>query len=335
MSYYEILGVDKSATQAEIKKAYRKKAMEIHPDKGGDDEKFRELSEAYEILSDESKKEQYDTYGSVGSNRQQGHGFNMEDIFSQFGDIFGGSFRQQRIRKGQDLRVQVNITLEDVINGDKKKIKYNRQSQCTTCHGKGGTNIKNCTTCHGSGQRIVSQQTPFGNIQHSVPCTTCNSTGNIIDIKCNSCNGEGTKLTEEVIDVNLPKGASNGMQFTMPGNGNHIRDGQPGDLFILINEISHSRFKRVGNDLHVDEWISIPDAVLGTRMVIPTLQGDVNLIIENGCESGKVFTVNGKGTPILNHFGQVGGNGNLHIKVNVKIPKSITPEEKEIYSKLK
>ena len=335
MSYYDVLGVDKSASQDEIKKAFRKKAMESHPDKGGDEAKFREVSEAYDVLSDETKKDQYDTYGSVG-DRHQGHGFNMDDLFSQFGDMFGGSFRQQqRTRRGQDLRVQLNITLEDVINGDKKKIKYSRQTPCSTCNGKGGTDIKNCNSCNGSGQRIISQQTPFGNIQHSVPCPSCNSTGQTIINKCNKCNGDGTKLTEETIEVNLPKGAANGMQFTMSGNGNHIRGGVPGDLYILINELKHSRFRRDGNELHVDEWISIPDAVLGTKIVVNTLHGDVDLITGNGCESGKVFVINGKGTPILNNYGNLVGNGNLHIKVNVKIPKSVTPEEKEIYLKLR
>lgn len=336
MNYYDILGIEKSATQDEIKKAFRKKAMESHPDKGGSEEKFREVSEAYDVLSDDQKRNQYDTTGRVGGQQFGGHGFNMEDIFSQFGDFFGNPFRQQqRQRRGADLRVQLTVDLLDVMNGGIKKIKYKRQTPCNPCSGRGGTEVKRCLACNGSGQRVVSQQTPFGNIQHTSPCNECNATGQKIGNKCNTCKGEGTQLTEEIIDVNLPKGVANGMNLSMQGYGNHVRDGQPGDLHILINEIRHAKFRREMSDLFCEEWITIPEAVLGTNITIKTLNGDVDVIVEGGCESGKVFTFRNKGVPVLTSNGQHHGVGNLFVTVHVKIPKKISIEEEELYKRLK
>jgi molecular chaperone DnaJ len=338
-NYYDILGVDKAATQDEIKKAYRKKAIEHHPDKGGSEDKFREATEAYEVLSDEKKRSEYDAYGSVGGgNRFQGHGFNMDDIFSQFGDIFGGNpFRQnqqQRVRRGSDLRVQLNVTLEDVIGGSTKKVKYKRQVHCKSCSGKGGTDIKDCLACNGKGQRVMTQQTPFGTIQNVIPCNNCQSTGKVISNKCKTCHGEGTVINEDVVEINLPKGVANGMQFEMSGLGSFIRDGVAGNLQIYINEVRHSKFSREGSDLHCEEWISVPDAVLGRKLSIPTLQGDVNLTIDPGCDSGRIFTITGKGVPHLSHNGQIGPNGNLYVKVNVRIPKNISIKEKQLYQEL-
>lgn len=346
MDYYDILGVSKSATQDEIKKAYRKKAIEHHPDKGGDEAKFREASEAYETLSDDSKRQQYDTYGSggnpfggnpFGGGRHQSHGFNMDDIFSQFDDIFGGRYGQprQRQRKGNDLRVQLTVSLEDVIIGCNKKVKYKRQTPCVPCNGKGGNDLKNCLACNGSGQRAVTQQTPFGVITQTVPCNNCGASGQIVSDPCKSCNGDGTVLTDETVDITLPKGVASGMSLSMGGYGNHVRGGQPGDLQILIDEIRHPKFRREGNDLHCEEWISIPDAVLGTRLNIPTIQGDINFDVNVGCESGKVFRMASKGVPVLANDGRNHGIGNLYVTVNVKIPKTVSDEERELYSKLK
>jgi len=342
MDYYDILGVDKSATQDELKKAYRKKAVEHHPDRGGDEAKFREAAEAYETLSDEQKRREYDTYGSGGNNpfngggRHQSHGFNMDDIFSQFGDIFGGRYGQprQRQRKGNDLRVQLTVSLEDVIIGCNKKVKYKRQTPCVTCSGKGGTDLKNCLACNGSGQRAVTQQTPFGIITQAVPCNNCSASGQVVSDPCKSCNGEGTKLTDETVDITLPKGVAGGMNLVMSGYGNHVRGGHPGDLQISIDEIRHPKFRREGNDLHCEEWISIPDAVLGTKINMPTIQGDINFDITPGCESGKIFRMAGKGVPVLTSDGRNHGTGNLYITVNVKIPKTVSDEEKELYLKL-
>lgn len=335
MNYYEVLGVDKSATSDEIKKAFRKKAIETHPDKGGSDEQFQKVSEAYEILSDNEKKEQYDRYGSVDNNRFQSHGFSMDDIFSQFGDIFGnGGQYRQRQKRGSDLRVQITVSLEDVINGSTKKIKYKRQVPCNPCNGKGGTDIKECLACSGTGSRSMVQNTPFGQIRQNISCNNCNGTGKKISNPCQSCSGSGSMSIEETIDINIPKGVSGGMNLSMSGYGNSIQDGITGDLHILIQEIQHNKFTRDGSDLYCDEWIEIPEAVLGTKINIETLKGNVSLNIEPGCESGKVFTSKGKGVPILSSNGQIYGNGNLHVRVNVRIPKKISKQEKELYTKI-
>ena len=327
-NYYDILGVKKDATQDEIKKAYRKMAIEHHPDKGGDENKFKEAAEAYEVLSDTEKRRNYDVYGSSDGQRFQTHGFSMDDIFSQFGDIFGGGFSQHYQRsqpkRGRDLRVQIQVTLSDVIFGADKKIKYRRDIKCTPCNGKGGTDVRDCLACNGSGYRTVSQQTPFGRIQQTAPCNNCNATGKNVFNKCGKCHGSGVVSSEETIDVHIPAGVGNGMNLSMQGQGNFVRDGLAGDLHILIEEIPDPKFKRHGNDLYCEEWISIPDAVLGTTLNLKTPNSDVDIRVEPGTESGKVFTVSGKGVPNLSQNGRVYGSGNLNIQVNVKIPKNLT-----------
>lgn len=341
-NYYEVLGVDKSASADEIKKAFRKKAIEHHPDKGGDEAKFRELSEAYETLSDDNKRKEYDMFGTTGNDsrggRYQSHGFNMDDIFSHFGDIFGGSnpFSQQsRQRRGNDLRVQVTVSLSEVLSGCNKKVKYKRQVHCKPCSGKGGTDMKSCLACNGTGQRYATQQTPFGTIRQSFPCNNCNATGQTISNKCKSCNGEGLNTVDEIVDINIPPGVFNGMAFQMQGQGNFTRNGLAGDLQIIINEVPHPKFKRDGNDLHTEEWISISDAVLGTELNIPTLKGDLKIKIEPGCDSGKIYIQQNWGTPILSSQGHIYGTGNLHVKINVIIPKIISQEQRELFQKLK
>lgn len=334
-NYYEILGVDKNASADEIKKAYRKKAIEHHPDKGGDEDKFKEAAEAYETLSDPEKKREYDTFGKAGNGRSN---FNMDDIFSQFGDIFSGfNFNfggHSRAKRGGDLRIKVSLTLSDILFGSEKKIKYKRQKHCKSCSGTGGKDTTVCRTCNGAGQRSFIQKTPFGQIQQIAPCNFCNGEGKTIKDKCHSCNGEGTTLTEEAIDLNIPPGALTGMQLTMQGNGNDIRDGRSGDLHILIEEIPDPKFKRKDNNIECDEWISISDAVLGRKLEIETLHGAVILDIPAGCESGRIFTVRGKGIPQLSQNGNVYGYGNLNIKVNVKIPKIITEDQKDLFIRL-
>jgi molecular chaperone DnaJ len=334
-NYYTILGVNKNSTPDEIKKAYRNAVKEHHPDKGGDEEKFKEVSEAYEVLSDPSKKQQFDTYGST-SKRQQSHGFDMNDIFSQFGDIFGnGGRQQQRVRKGSDLRMKVPLTLEEVITGTTKKVKYKRHDTCIPCQGKGGSDFKTCNSCNGAGSRTFTQSTPFGHVQQTSVCTTCNGDGKIVSNRCRSCNGDGTSIKEESVDVNIPAGVDNGMQLNMSGYGNYIKNGVHGDLFILIELLKHNKFVRDGSDLYTDEWISIYDAILGTKLNVPTIQGDFNINIEPGCESGKVFTSRGKGVPSIDNYGRNHGSGNLYVKVNVKIPKNLSNEEMEVFRKLK
>lgn len=333
--YYEILGVDKNATTDDIKKAYRKKAIEHHPDKGGDEEKFKEAAEAYETLSDPDKKSSYDTFGS---DKYQSHSFNMDDIFSQFGSMFGGGFPfggGMRQRKGNDIRTRVSLTLNEVMFGCDRKIKYNRNTKCGTCSGMGGTDVVVCKSCNGSGQKIVVQQTQIGRIQRSMTCDECGGQGKSVKNKCGNCHGEGTIYKEEVVDIKIPSGAINGMQLTMPDLGNHIRDGHPGDLHIVIEEIPDPKFKRDGTNLHCDEWISISDAVLGTEIKIDSPMGMITLKVASGCESGKVFNIRGKGIPNLSHNGNSYGNGDLNVKVNVSIPKITTPEQKKVFEKLR
>ncbi len=337
-SYYEILGVDKNATQDDIKKAYRKKAIEHHPDKGGDENLFKEAAEAYETLSDPEKRKNYDMYGKSGS--QRGNPFNMDDIFSQFGDIFGFDFggrfnRQHRQKRGNDLRVKVSLTIKEIINGCVKKIKYHRQSPCEPCSGKGGTDVSSCQSCNGTGQKMFIQQTPFGRIQQLAPCRDCGGEGSIIKNKCSTCHGHGTTSKEESIDINIPPGALNGVQLNIQGNGNHIKDGIPGDLLIQIDEIPDPKFKRHEYNINCDEWISISDAVLGTDIIVDSPTGTIKLKIPNGCESGKVFSIKGKGFPILSSNGHVYNHGDLHIKVNVSIPKILTKEQRNLFEKLK
>ena len=337
MSYYDILGVNKNATQDEIKKAFRRKAVEHHPDKGGSEEKFKEVSEAYEILSDDEKRKNYDRYGKEGNPfGNSGGGGGFEDIFSQFSDIFGRGFNHQRrqVRKGSSLRVQIQVTLEEVMKGCTKKVKYRRQKPCQPCSGRGGDQIKNCLGCGGSGVKNFTQNTPFGQIVQSGACGNCSGTGKVVSIPCRNCVGSGVINQEDIVDIQLPKGVANGMSLTMEGGGNHLRDGVPGDLQILIEEIKHEFIRREGNDLHIDEWITIPEAVLGSRKSINIIDGKLNIEIQPGCESGKVYTFAGKGTPILNQNGNVYGNGSLYVKVNVKIPKKVTDNEKIIYQKL-
>jgi molecular chaperone DnaJ len=338
-NYYDILGVRKDATQEEIKKAYRKMAIEHHPDKGGDENKFKEAAEAYETLSDPKKRQEYDMYVSSGGQRFQSHGFSIDDIFSQFGDIFSDAFsdyyKKSQPKRGRDLRVHIQLTLEDVMFGTKKKIKYNRNTKCKNCDGKGGTDIRDCLACNGSGYRTIYQHTTFGRIQQTLPCKNCNGYGKIVFNKCKFCNGDGVVSTKEIVDIEIPAGVSNGMNITMQGYGNHIRDGVAGDLQILVEEIPNEKFTRKGNDLYCQEWISISDAVLGTQFEVKTPKEKIKIKIEPGTESGKIFTFDGMGVPNLAPNGRSYGSGDLHIQVNVTIPRNISSKQREIFEKLR
>jgi molecular chaperone DnaJ len=343
--YYKILGVEKSASDDEIKKAYRKAAMKWHPDKNPDnpeaESKFKEAAEAYDILSNPEKKNNFDRFGTVdgfaggnpfGSNF--GHGFNMDDIFSQFGDIFGGfgggRRQQQQRRKGSDLRVKINVTIDEVLKGGTKKIRYKRQDSCDSCSGKGGTNVKNCLPCNGTGQRVVVQNTPFGQIKSQTTCPDCQGSGKQIQDTCRVCHGAGTQMKDQTVEIEIPKGISSGMQLTMHGFGNHIKDGTPGDLHIFVEEIKEFYFKREGPNLIVDKEISVIDAILGNQIKVKTPHGEIPITIDPGTESGRTIRITGKGVPDLNY-----GTGDLFVKVEIKIPKTITEEEKEILSGLK
>lgn len=336
--YYSILGVNKGSSQEDIKKSYRKLAIQHHPDKGGDPEVFKEINQAYDVLSNEEKRKEYDMFGSVGGNRFNGpHGFNMDDIFSHFSDMFGGfgGFNDVRQKRGSDLRVKIDVTLNDVIFGSTKKIKYYRDIKCTNCGGMGGTNTKECLACGGSGQRITIKNTPFGTVQQTTPCTNCYGTGRTVSNKCPVCSGNGTQKKEEVLDVNIPPGVTSGMKLNADGRGNHILNGEPGDLHIYISEIPDPEFKREGNNLIYEESISISDAVLGKRKVIKTPHGDVLLNIDPGCESGKTYVFRGKGVPNIHSGNHVNRKGDLNVKIKVEIPKNINIHQREIFTKLK
>jgi molecular chaperone DnaJ len=330
--YYKILELDKSATPEDIKKSYRKLALKYHPDKGGDEDKFKEISEAYSVLSDTDKKSKYDRFGSVDDN---GGGFNMDDIFSSFGDIFGFSGRgnQRSQRKGNDLRVKVRIDLEDILVGCKKKIKYSRHDKCDTCSGKGGSEVVTCLPCNGRGFREVVQNTPFGVIRQTVTCSNCNGSGKSIKNACNTCSGSGTKLVEESVEIEIPKGAVGGTYMVMQKMGNFIRDGVPGDLQIIIDEVPHTKFKRQELDLVCDYDISIVDAILGSEKDILTpLNRKIKFVVSKGTEHGKILRIRGNGVPDVNFNGH---SGDLLIRINIKIPTIVSDKEKELLLELR
>lgn len=331
--YYGILGVEKTASADEIKKAYRKLANTHHPDKGGDENKFKEISEAYDVLSDTNKKAQYD----MGGQGNMG-GFNINDIFNGgFGSIFGdfNGFGSNGVRKGQDLRINITVSLKEIIEGSTKKVRYKRQAKCEPCDGRGGENVISCIHCGGKGIVTIVQPTPFGRMQHNTVCNHCTGTGKTIKDKCKTCHGSGAVDKKEVYEFTLPPGVFGGMQITQHGMGSFVRDGITGDLKIFINETPDPNFKREDANLTTDIWVSIPDAILGHVYNLNTPHGAINITIQPGCESGRIFKVSGRGVPIINGAGTIVGNGDLYVKVNVKIPKSLTHEEKEIFIKLK
>jgi molecular chaperone DnaJ len=359
--YYDILGVGKGSSAEEIKKAYRKLAIKFHPDKNPDDktaeDKFKEAAEAYEILSNPEKKQRYDHYGHAGVGGASGGGggqggMNMEDIFSQFGDIFGGgggggspfesffgggqqSRGGRRVSKGSNLRIKVKLTLEEIANGAEKKIKVNKQVVCKTCDGSGAkdrSSISTCGTCGGSGSVRRVTNTILGQMQTTSTCPTCNGSGSQITSKCTSCHGEGTVRGEETITINIPAGVSDGMQLSMSGKGNAASNGGvPGDLIILIEEIPHETLKREGNNIVYDLHISIIDAAMGFSAEVPTIDGKAKLKIEPGTQSGKLLRLKGKGIPEVNSYQR----GDEIIHVNIWTPKALSSEERALLEKLR
>jgi len=336
--YYKILEVERSASADEIKKSYRKQAMRYHPDKNPGDtaaeEKFKDCAEAFEVLSDPQKKQEYDTYGTVGGsdnfNPFGGGGFN--DIFSRFEDLFGFGRQQTRVKKGSDLRIKVNLNINDVINGVDKKLKYIRQVKCNTCNGLGGKDIQNCAGCNGAGVRRIIQNTPFGTIQQNITCNNCNGSGKQIRSTCNTCRGNGTTPLEETIDVHIPQGASSGMSFNMSGHGNWGRGvDQFGDLQILIEETPDPNFRREHNNLLYTQNISVIDAIIGKEQRLVTPQGEIRFTIKPGTSHKDVLRIQGQGVPDL----QIGRVGDLLITVNIKMPNNISDEEKMVLESLK
>ncbi|MGL5682998.1 MAG: molecular chaperone DnaJ [Marinifilaceae bacterium] len=351
--YYEVLGVSRNAEAAEIKKAYRQKAIQYHPDKNPGnaeaEEMFKEAAEAYDVLSNEDKRRRYDQFGHAGMGSGAG-GFggagnmNMDDIFSQFGDIFGsfggfggfggGGRSARRVNRGTNLRVKVKLTLDEIAKGVEKKIKVKKYVSCESCHGTGakdGTSYSTCSTCNGSGQVTRVQQTILGAMQTTSTCPTCNGEGKSISSKCTACQGEGVKLAEEIITLNIPAGVADGMQLSMSGKGNAARrGGVPGDLIILIEEEEHPDFVRDGNDLLYNIFVSFPQAVLGDSLEIPTLEGKIKVKLEAGTQAGKVLRVRGKGLPDMNGY----RHGDILVKINLWIPKNLSKDDKAVIEDL-
>jgi molecular chaperone DnaJ len=353
--YYEVLGVSKSASADEIKKSYRKVAMQFHPDRNPGDkaaeEKFKEAAEAYEILSDADKKAQYDRYGHAGvsGNGRGGYGnMNMEDIFSQFGDIFGddlfGNFfaggqrgrggQRSRGIRGSNLRIKLKLTYEEIAKGVTKNIKVKKHVACNTCSGSGAkdkNSVQTCGTCGGSGQVRRVQNTFLGQMQTVTTCPTCNGEGSTITAKCTVCRGEGRVYGEETVSIDIPAGVQEGMQLNISGKGNAgERGGSTGDLIILIEEEQHKELQREGLNAAYDLYISFTDAVFGTQIEVPTIDGRAKIKIPPGTQSGKIFRLKGKGFPAVNSYEK----GDQLIHVNVWTPQHLTAEEKALLEKL-
>jgi molecular chaperone DnaJ len=357
--YYEILGVTKSASAEEIKKAYRKVAMQFHPDRNPGDksaeDKFKEAAEAYEILNDSDKKAQYDRYGHNAFNQGRGGGggsygggMNMDDIFSQFGDIFGddsfsgffgnrGGGRGGRTTggaRGSNLRVKLKMNFEEMAKGANKTIKIKKYVKCTSCQGSGAkdkNSVQTCGTCNGSGQVRRVQNTFLGQMQTVTTCPTCNGDGTSITVKCTSCKGEGRVYGEETVSIDIPAGVQEGMQLSISGKGNiGERGGGFGDLIVVIEEEPHPQLQRDGLNVAFDLYISFPDAVFGTQIEVPTIDGRAKIKIPAGTQSGKIFRLKGKGFPQVNSYEK----GDQLIHVNVWTPQTVSSDEKAMLEKM-
>lgn len=342
--YYEILGVEKNATTTEIKKAYRKKAVQNHPDKNPGDkaaeERFKEAAEAYEILSNADKKARYDQYGHAafengGAGGGFGGGMNMEDIFSQFGDIFGGHFggggfsgfgggsRQARV-KGSNLRIRVKLDLKDILNGVNKKIKVKRLVKAE------GVTYKSCSSCNGQGSVTRISNTILGRMQTATTCPTCKGSGKMVDHRPKGSDANGLVYKEETVEIEIPPGVTDGVQLKVAGKGNEAPgNGISGDIHVIIHENPHESLKREGSNLHYDMYVSYPEAVLGATKEIDTLTGIVRIKIEEGTQSGKILRLRGKGLESLNRYGK----GDLLVHINVWTPKKISKEQRDFFKK--
>ena len=354
--YYEVLGVEKNATADEIKKAYRKKAIQYHPDRNPGDkeaeEKFKEAAEAYDVLSNPDKRARYDQFGHAGMSGAAGNGgpfggfgggMSMDDIFSMFGDIFGGhggfggfsgfggggGGAQQRRYRGSDLRVKVKLTLKEISTGVEKKFKLKKYVPCPHCHGSGAEGnggTETCPTCKGTGSVIRNQQTILGTMQTRTTCPTCGGEGHIIKNKCKECGGEGIVYGEEIVTVKIPKGVAEGMQLSMTGKGNAGKhNGMPGDLLILVEEEPDKELIRDENDLIYNLLLSFPTAALGGTVEIPTIDGKVKVKIEPGTQPGKVLRLRNKGLPSVNGY----GTGDLLVNVSIYVPETLSKDEKK------
>lgn len=357
--YYEVLGIDKSASANDIKKAYRRKAMEYHPDKNPGskeaEEKFKEAAEAYSVLSDPDKKARYDQFGHAGMGGDSGfggfggQGMDINDIFSMFGDIFGGGFggggfsggfggfgggQAQSRHRGGDLRVKVKLTLEEIAEGVTKKFKLKKYVPCPHCNGSGseGNETETCPDCNGRGRTVRTVRTPFGIMNSETVCQRCGGEGRIIKNKCKHCSGDGITMGEEIVEIQIPAGVAEGMQLSMRGKGNAgKRNGIAGDLLIQIEEEKHPTLIRDERDLIYNLLLDIPTATLGGVVEIPTIKENIKLTIEPGTQPGKALRLRGKGLPSLNEYGR----GDIVVNVSVYIPETLNRDEKKVIESFK
>lgn len=348
--YYEVLGVDKNASEDEIKKAYRKIAIKYHPDRNPDDpkaeEKFKEAAEAYSVLNDAQKRQQYDQFGFDGPGGGfggfgDGAGFSMDDIFSMFGDVFGGGAgfggfgggsRQAPRYRGADLRLKVKLSLQEVATGVTKKFKVRKDVVCNHCHGTGaerGSSSETCPNCHGSGVEIRTQQSIFGMMQTQTTCHVCGGEGKVIKNKCSHCHGDGVVKGEEVVEINIPAGVAEGMVVNVPGKGNAgKRNGITGNIQVYIEEEDNDTFIRDGQNVIYNLLLDFPTAVLGGQVDIPTIDGtNVKIKIEPGTQPGKTLRLRGKGLPAVQGYGN--GTGDLIVQISIYVPKELSKSEKE------
>ncbi len=357
--YYKILGVDKSASADEIKRAYKKVAIKYHPDRNPGnkeaEEKFKEAAEAYDVLRDPEKRARYDQFGAAGVNGASGfggaQGMDINDIFSHFSDIFGdmgfggfggfsagGSRRQARPRyKGGDLRMKVKLTLQEIATGVTKKFKVKKNVVCPHCHGNGceeGHSPETCATCHGSGFIVRSQRSFLGMVQSQEPCPTCGGEGTVITHKCKYCHGEGIVTGEEIVEINIPAGVAEGMVVNVPGKGHAAKhNGVPGDIQVLIEEEPHPDLIRDENDLIYNLLLTIPQAVLGDTVEVPTIDGRARIKIAPGTQPGTALRLRGKGLPAVKGYGY--GTGDIVVNISVYIPEDLSNSERKTFEEMK